>query len=406
MGGAGLKDMSFVAVSHPMGGISPEAICVKADEAFPDILKGATDWREATKLPLQKPFYPAERLKCSGTVEHVNRLFFEKGWSLGLPIIPPTPEGVARMLTGTKRMPDEILWEIPPRMGVLTIELVAVYALMAGCKPEYMPLLIAIVEAMKDPRFDWAGQATTTNPTFPLVIVNGPIVGGVGIASGQGAAGGGYHPNVSIGYFVNLIGDIIGGAKSPEPDKTTLGQAGNIVATVVAENSSSVPSWLPLNMERGYSKETNTVTLVPVEGIRNMNIAQPDTAKGILDVFAMEMETIGTNTAVMYRGTGLGDVVLLICPQHAAVIAREGWSKKEVKQYLFDNARVPYERWKLNLRAVHLKNPWYAKFRPGDMVPAIDTPENIIIVVAGGAGTHSQYLSGLGRPAVTQAVSY
>jgi hypothetical protein len=104
---------------------------------------------------------------------------------------------------------------------------------MAGCKPEYMPLLIALVEAMREPVFDWAGQAVITNPVFPLVIINGSIVMDLGIACGQGAVSGGYHPNVSIGYFINLIGDIVGGAKSPEPDKTTLGQAGNIIATVV-----------------------------------------------------------------------------------------------------------------------------------------------------------------------------
>lgn len=396
--------MPFVVVPHPMGGISSEAIRVKADRAFSDILKVATQWRPTAKLPPQKPPYPAERFKFKGTVEDVNKLFFEKGWSLGLPIIPPTPERVARMLKGTSRKPDEVLWEVPPRKGVLTVELLATHAVMAGCKPEYMPLLIAIVDAMKEPKFEWAGQTTTTNPTFPFIIVNGPIVKELGIADGQGAAGGGYHPNVSIGYFVNLIGDIVGGSKAPDPDKSTQGQAGNIVATVIGENTSAVPSWEPLNVERGYSPETSTVTLVPVEGVRNMNIAQPDTAKGTLDVIAVEMGTAGPNNTVLYRGEDTGDVALLLCPQHAVAIAREGWSKKDVKQFLFDSGRMLYEKWKLNLRTVHLKNPWYAKFRPGDMVPVVDSPKNIIVVVVGGAGTHSQYLSGFGRPAVTRPI--
>jgi hypothetical protein len=157
-------------------------------------------------------------------------------------------------------------------------------------------------------------------------------------------------------------------------------------------------------MEKGFSRETSTVTIEGVEGMRNMNIAQPDTARGILDVVAIEMETIGANNAVLSRGSGKGDVVLLLCPQHATIISREGWSKEQVRQYLFDNARIPYERWKLNLRAFHFKDPWYTRFMNGDMVPVVDGPDNIIIAVAGGVGTHSQYLSGLGRPSVTKPI--
>jgi len=404
MKGGGVGDMAFVAVPHPVGGTSPEAVRSKADAAFPEILRAATQWKPAAKLPPSQAPYPAQRFKLKGTVEDVNRVFFEKGWSLGLPIVPPTPEAVSRMLKGTNRHGGEILWEVPPRGGALTVELLATHAVMAGCKPEYMPLLIAIVEGMKDPKFNWAGQTTTTNPTFPLIIVNGPIVKKLGIACGAGAAGGGYQANVSIGYFVNLIGDIVGGSKAPSPDKSTLGQPGNIVATVVGENTDALPSsWKSLNEERGYGAETSTVTLFPVEGQRNMNIAQPDTAKGILDVVAIEMETLGPNNTVLDRGKGT-DVALLVCPQHAATIARDGWDKNRIRQFLFDNARIPYEKWKLNLRAVHFGIPWYAKFGPGDLVPVVDSPENIIVVVAGGEGTHSQYFSGFGPAAVTRPV--
>ncbi len=407
MKGGGGSGLPFVVVPHPMGGINREAVQAKADAVFSDILRSATKEIPFAKVPPQRSPYPVERFRFKGTIEDVNRLFLEEGWSLGLPIIPPTPELVAKMLRGTNRKPNEILWEVPPRRGALTVELLAVHAVMAGCKPEYMPLLITLVEAMREPTFDWVAQATTTNPVFPLIIVNGPIVRDLGIASGQGAACGGYHPNVSIGYFVNLISDIVGGSKSPEPDKTTLGQAGNIIATVIGENINALPQfWEPLNVERGFSPETSTVTLVPVEGMRNMNIAQPDTARGILDVVAVEMETVGPNNTVMYRGTGTGDVALLLCPQHAVAMAREGWLKRDVKQYLFDNARIPYEKWRLNLRAVHLKSPLYSRFGPGDLVPVVDSPKNIIVVVVGGAGTHSQYLSGFGRPAVTKAIDY
>jgi len=403
--GYGVGDMPFVSTPHPVGGISKEEVRAKADAAFPEILKAATQWTPKGKIPpMQKP-YPAGRLKFKGTIEDVNRLFGEKGWSLGLPFIPPTPERVAKMLQGTTRKPDEVLWEVPPRKGSLTVELLATHAVMAGCKPEYMPLLIALIEAMKETDFDWAGQTTTTNPTYPLIIVNGPIVKELGIAYGQGAAGAGFLPNVSIGYFVNLIGDIVGGSKAPDPDKTTLGQPGNIVATVVGENVAALPkNWLPFSVEKGFSPETSTVTVVSIETPRNMNIAQPDTAAGVLNVMATEMETLGPNNTVLYRGAGAADVVLMLCPQHAAVIGKEGWSKEKVKEFLFEKARIPYERWMMNVRSVYAKDPWYTKFRPGDLVPVVDGAKNILVFVSGGAGAHSMYYSGFGRPAVTKEI--
>ena len=405
MRGHGVGDMPFVGVPHPVGGIGREDVRAKVDAAFPEILKMATAWKPTTSLDVKKPAYPAERFKFKGTVEDVNQFFFKKGWSLGLPIIPPTPERVAAMLKGTTHKPDEALWEVPPLKRILTVELLAVHAVMAGCKPEYMPLLLAMVEAMKEKEFDWAGQTTTTNPVYPVFIVNGPIVKELGIAYGQGAGGGGFLPNVSIGYFANLIGDIVGGSKAPEPDKTTLGQPGNIVATVLGENVEALPKgWVPLNVERGFFLETSTVTVTDVEGARNMNIAQPDTGKGILDVIAIEMETIGPNNAVMYRGAGTGDVVLILCPQHAAALGREGWSKEHVKKYLFEQARLPYEKWKLNVRVAAMKDPWYAKFKSGDMVPMVDGPNNIVVFVSGGAGAHSVYLSGFSRPAITKPI--
>jgi len=405
MRGHGAGDMALVVVPHPLGNLSVEEARAKADAAFTDTLYAATEWEPTAELEVSKPPYPAERFEFTGTVEEANKLFFDKGWSLGLPIIPPTTERVEAILKGTDRKPDEVLWEVPPRKGVLTIELLATHAVMAGCKPEYMPLLIAIVEAMKDPDFAWASQTVTTNPTFPLIIVSGPIVDDLCIGYEQGAAGGGNHANVSIGYCVNLIGDIVGGSKAPAPDKSTLGQPANVVAMVIGENTEAEPSWTSLNIEMGYSPETSTVTLVAGEDISNMNIAQPDTAEEILKVIAIEMETIGPNNSVLSRGEGT-DVALLICPQHANAIAKDGWSKDDVRQYLFENARIPYKEWVLNLRTIHFTQPWYQQWGPGDMVPAVDSPDDIIVVVAGGAGAHSQYLSGFGGSAVTKPIDW
>ncbi|MGD0282624.1 MAG: UGSC family (seleno)protein, partial [Dissulfurispiraceae bacterium] len=131
----GVADMSFVVVPHPMGGIPGEEITQKARDAFPAILNAATKWKPVAEMPPWKPTYPAETFLLKGTGDDINTLFFERGWSLGLPLVSPTPEKVREMLKGTSRKPDEVLGQVPPRMGSLTVELVATHAVMAGCKP-------------------------------------------------------------------------------------------------------------------------------------------------------------------------------------------------------------------------------------------------------------------------------
>ena len=128
----GAADVCFVAVPHPMGMIPLDEIRKKAEDAFPAILKAATEWKPVGKLQPMKAPYPAERIKLTGTSDDVNKLFLEKGWSLGLPFVPPTTDRVAEMLKGTTRKPDEVIAEIPPRNGVLTVELLAANAVMAG----------------------------------------------------------------------------------------------------------------------------------------------------------------------------------------------------------------------------------------------------------------------------------
>jgi len=208
----GAADTCFTVVPHPMGMIPLEEIRKKAEEAFPEIFRAATEWKPspAATLASAKTPYPAERFKFKGTWADVNKLYYEKGWSLGLPIAPPTSERVAEMLKGTTRSPQEVIGTVPPREGVLTVELVAAYAAMANAKPEYMPVILAAAEAMVDPKHGWRGSTTTTNPVAPLLLVNGPIVRELGIQYSTGALGGGpnSHPNISIGHAINLVGDV------------------------------------------------------------------------------------------------------------------------------------------------------------------------------------------------------
>jgi hypothetical protein len=393
----GAMDASFVVVPHPMGMLPLAEIRKKAEDAFPEILKAATAWQPKADASLtMKPPYPAETLKFKGTEKDVSDLFFKNGWSLGVPIIPPTPERVAEMLKGTSHKPDEVVGLITPRMGVVTVEMVAVHAVMAGCKPAYMPVLLAITEALVNP--EYRGPTTTTNPTAPLAIVNGPIRDQIGLAYGQGAAGPEWHPNVTIGLAMNSIGDVIGGSKPPTPDKTTLGWPGNTIAMVFGENEKANP-WGPLHVERGF-KADESVATVMLGGEIPSNINDHDSVKGedLLRVIAYDMRRAGQNT----RYFSDSDVLVIFSPEHAATAFNDGWKNKaDIKKFLWENARIPLK--------AHPGGGKYAKYgvetasrflgQPATLetfVPMVREPARIQIVVSGGSGKHSQYVSSFG----------
>jgi hypothetical protein len=392
----GAMDASFVVVPHPMGMIPLVEIRKMADNAFPEILKAATAWQPKADAKLAaKPPYPAATLKFKGTGKDVNDLFFKNGWSLGVPIIPPTPERVAEMLKGTRHKPDEVVGLITPRMGVVTVEMVAVHAVMAGCKPGYMPVLLAITEALVNP--EYRGPTTTTNPTAPLAIVNGPIRDQIGLAYGQGAAGPEWHANVTIGLAVNSIGDVIGGSKPPTPDKTTLGWPGNTIAMVFGENEKSNP-WDPLHEERGFKKNESVVHVMLGAEIPS-NINDHDSVKGedLLRVVAYDMRRAGQNT----RYFSNSDVLVILSPEHAATLFNDGWKNKaEIKKYLWENARIPLKAFPGGGKYAKYGVENASKFLGQTLetfIPMVKEAARIQIAVSGGSGKHSQYVSSFGE---------
>ncbi len=390
--------MSFVIVPHPMGMIPLPEIRKKADDAYPEILKAATNWQPKADagLAMKKP-YPAETLKFKGNEQDVNDLFFKNGWSLGLPIVPPTPERVEAMLKGTKHKPDEVVGLISPRMGVVTVEMVAIHAVMAGCKPEYMPVLLAITEALVNP--EYRGPTTTTNPTAPFAIVNGPIRDQIGLAYAQGAGGPEWRANVSIGMAVNSIGDVIGGSKPPTPDKTTLGWPGNTIAMVIGENEKANP-WGPMHVERGFKAEESVVTvMLGAEIPSNINDHDSVTGEDLLRVISYDMRRAGQNT----RYFSDSDVLVIFSPEHATTAFKDGWKDKgQIRKFLWENARIPLK--------AHPGGGKYPKYgvetatkvfgKPVDLetfIPMVKDPARIQIAVSGGSGKHSVYLSSFGE---------
>ena len=391
----GAADACFVVVPHPMGMIPLAEIRKKADDAIPEILKAATQWKPVAKLPPMKAAYPAERFKFRGTGEDVSRLFFDKRWSMGLPIIPPTPERVAKMLKGTTRKPNEVIGLIPPRMGVLTVELVAAHAVMADCKPEYMPVLITALEALLAPETNWRGAGTTTGTTAILVIVNGPIVKEVGIAYEQGSAGKGHHANASIGYALNLITYTVGGSRPPTPDKGTLAAPSDFTGWIFGENEDALPKgWEPYHVDRGFKKTDSVVTVMgiypPVENIDHWSV----TAEEYINWWAHLVNGLtgvggpcAPNTLEQPHIIGLG-------PEHAQTVAGAGWTKAQFQKSFWEQARIPLSAWPKGSPGFEVLGKMLGQsLTPETPIPITLKPEDLYVVIAGGTGKHSHFFA-------------
>ncbi len=391
----GAADVSFVIVPHPMGMIPLPEIRKKADDAFPEILKAATQWKPVAKLPPMKAAYPAERFKFRGTGEDVNRLFLKKSWSMGLPFIPPTPERVAKMLKGTSRKPNEVIGIIPPRMGVLTVELVAVHAIMAGCKLEYMPVLIAALEALLAPEANWRGAGTTTGTTAILAIVNGPIVKEVGIAYAQGSAGKGHQANNSIGYALNFITYTVGGSRPPTPDKGTLASPSDFVGWIFGENEDALPKgWEPYHVERGFKRTDSVVTVMciypPVENIDHWSV----TPEEHVNWWAHLVSGLTSVSGPAFPNQMEAPHIIGMGPEHAQTVAKAGWTKGDFRKAFWEKVRIPLSAWPKGSPGFGVVSKMLGQtLTPETPIPITLKPDLFYIVIAGGTGKHSHYFA-------------
>ena len=323
------------------------------------------------------------------------------GFGDGLPIIPPTPERVERMLSYCDRPWDKPILKIPPRYGEATPLRIAANAVMAGCKPQYFPLVLLALEAMGEQRYNLYGIQATTHPCAPLIIVNGPVGRELEINAGYSAFGAGPRSNASIGRAIHLALLNIGGAKPGAGDMATAGSPAKF-AYCVAENEAESP-WNPLNCDEGFPIEATTVTVVAAEGPHNVNDHESTSAEGILKTIAGTVATPGCNNAHHEARP-----VIALCPEHAATIAGDGFSKEDVKRYLYENAQIPLSKFSTENveRRLRKKFPHrYANAGLDAAVPMAQRPEDYIVIVVGGAGKHSVYIPTFGshRP-VTRAL--
>jgi hypothetical protein len=318
-----------------------------------------------------------------GRHEEIDTHYQERGWTDGLPIVPPTEAAVGTFLRQTDRDRREIVGVLPPRQGEATVEKIAVNAVMAGCRPEYFPVVLAAIEALADPLFNLDSVQATTHPVAPLIVVNGPIAREIGLNSGYNAFGQGFRANITIGRAVRLVLMNVGGGLPGTGDRATQGSPAKI-AYCVAENENDNP-WEPLHVEAGLGRDVSTVTAFGCEGPHNIQDHYSNTGLGVLRVIAGAMGQAGSNNLL-----GRGWPLLSLGPEHAATIARDGFSKKQVKEFLFEHARFPFARLGPEYQR-HQVERWGVVDAPDTMIPIVRSADDISVIVVGGAGKHSAW---------------
>ena len=385
----GSPDLPIAVIPHPFGTRSRDQLREIAGQCVEDIARllceaGPSD---STAARGDAPVAPrAQLIEAPADLAALNKLYIERRWGDGLPIVAPTQDAVERMLRHTRRAPDDVVATIAPGFGAATVEYIAINAVMAGCYPEYLPVLIAAAEAVATPKFHLQAIQATTNPAAVWLIVNGPIAKWLEVNAGSNCLGQGTWANATLGRALRLVLQNLGRALPGEMDRATQGQPGKYTFCC-AENSDASP-WDPLHVERGLAHDASAVTVVGALGTWSMNM----TAAGAEEVLAMIADTMQYPASSDYV-TG-GAPFILLSPQHANLFHKAGWSKAEVKRRLWDQSKLRAGRSRGNEfgRTASGRRAELGELEPDTMVPISEKPEDISIVVAGGPGSHSVFV--------------
>ena len=341
----------------------------------------------------------SRRVEVDASFDAIQDYYEQQGWTDGLPVVPATEDLVRRMLLPYGQYPSTSLGVVQPRNAEVTLEKVAINAVMAGCKPEHFPVVVAAVKAALKPDFNIASVQATTGGAAPAVIVNGPLARELGINGDSGCFGPGYRANAVIGRAFRLFVRNVAGLIPGEMDKATLALPARYTFCF-AENEERSP-WEPRHEELGLEPSASMVTLMGVRGMYTIMESTSPTGIQVLRTLVGSLRTIGFSN---YYQTGTGaQMALVLCPEHAAEIHASGLSKKDVREYIFQNARMPLSRLK---GIAHYGNrnwpKWIDETDPDAMIPIVGSAEDVVVIVAGGDGRHSAWLAGWG---VTRVVT-
>lgn len=317
----------------------------------------------------------------SAAVERLHAL----GCTDGLPVIVPTPDRVARLVLATGQDGDMVLGTMGPGGGIATIEKLAVAAVMAGCLPDHMPVVIAAAQAVIDPAFDLTEMQSTTHCTAPLIIVNGPARTACGgIASGFGALGPGHRANASIGRALRLAMINIGGARPGESDMALLGHPGKFTYCL-AEDEESSP-FPPLHAALGCDPDSSAVTVIGAEAPHSVLYSATGDIVGdaerLTELLAIGLANLATNNAQLRNGAA----VVILNPEHADLYRRANWSRETVQRALQERCMHPVATLQ------RLAGGFAPKQSKAETVPAFRSHDDILLLVAGGSGLYSMVM--------------
>ena len=332
--------------------------------------------------------------------------WYERGVTDGLPVVPPSRARVDAMLATTRRERTELVAEVPPNFGRATVEKLAANAVMAGCRPDYFPVVLAVAEAACDPAFNLHGQSGTTNAASPLIILNGPVRERLAVNCAAGVFGPGYRANATIGRALRLIMINLGGTRAGQISMSTLGHPGRYTYCI-GEHEEASP-WEPLHVERGFASADSTVTLFSGESPFMVNDHLSRSAPQLA-------ASLGWSAAGIWNHKSFplyGHTLFVIGPEHARTLGEQHWSKADVRRFLYETIRRPARDLAPGpdgAETGRLKNLLEGR-APDERIPKFPSADEILIVVAGGtAGRFSAVVPGwmggeLGSRPVTRRI--
>lgn len=341
----------------------------------------------------------ARRVEVASAEDEIEAMF-DRGWTDGLPVVPPTEERVMRMLAATTRAPSDIVALVPPDLVEVTVEKVAINAVMAGCRPEYFPWVLTAVEAVCNDTFNIHGVLATTMPVGPVIVCNGPGTRAIGMNSGMNVFGQGNRANLTIGRAVQLVIRNVGGGRPGEVDRATHGNPGKI-SFCFAEDEVGSP-WTSLAESRGVAAGVDAVTVFPGEGPRCVVDQLARDPESLCNTFAACLRTLHNPKSVLAF-----DAILVVGPEHARVFAEAGWDRDRVLAELHARLQIPGTELVRGANGIaegvpaHLEGVTLPKFRPGGI---------LLVHAGGGAGLFSAIIGGwangdMGSTPVTKEVT-
>ena len=403
--GLGIPNIPLALVPGHIGNKSAEQLRHDILEVtLDDVIKNLT----VTPASKGNSSEPGPRdIVVRGGFREVNRYFIEHEYSDGLPIVPPTKEAVEEFLKYIDHDPDEVLGVMLPDKRAATVWNVAVNGVMAGCEPQYMPILVALAEAMADPRYGVEHSGNTPGADT-LIILNGPIIKALGFNYTQGALRDGFQPNTSVGRFWRLYLRNVAGFLLHKTDKATYG---NTWRVVLAENEDVLQQigWEPNSVEMGFKAGDNTVTIARYTGGGALSSVTGSTPEEMLPYVADSVLRFNNwqITFTTSHGNGTLRPLIVLSPIIAETIAKAGWSKLDVKRFIYEHARLPAWKFEQQLRDWNIRGVWdlkddvthgripkvfYESDDPNRLVPIVWKPEDYMIAVTGDPLRNNAYV--------------